>query len=315
MQTISFNTESESIIEPSPLFVSPTQLRAWRECPKKHDYIYNKWLKPKGRRVFFDKGNYTHELMHVYYQLLGSSGKAPGSDFLVSALLSRIRNDVDMHTDIENVEIYNSVMKLMSRYISIQSPKIDRGLKIEGIEYELQVPTGIYHQDREVVLFGFIDLVYRTLRGDYVVRDHKTGANPRLWNNDTVEADSQLLFYGTGIHRLFGVAPKVEINYCNTFEYKNKPSDNQFALYTAIHTEKEYENFFSDTLQLIEDMLQSKPTPHYDSSMCTRCAFWNPCRMERKGVSVENLIKADYEIVDRSGIQRPVPFTASQNNT
>ena len=252
--------------------------------------------------------------MHVYYQLLGSSGKAPGSDFLVSALLSRIRNDVQLHTDIQNVDIYNSVMKLISRYITIQSPKIDRGLKIVGIEYEMQVPTGVYHEGREVVLFGFIDLVYRTLRGDYVVRDHKTGSNPRIWTPESVEADSQLLMYGTGIWKATGVAPKVEINYLNTHEYKNKPSDNQFALYSVSHSEKVYQNFFDSTLQLIQDMLQSGPTPHYDSS-CSKCAFWAPCRLQRKGVRVENLIQADYEIVDRSGIQRPVPFTLTQNNT
>ena len=312
MQTINFNPDQQPVETPSPLYISPTQLRAWRECPKKHDYIYHKCLKPKGRKVFFDKGNYTHELMHVYYQLLGSSGKAPGSDFLVSALLSRIRKDIELHTDIQNVEIYNSVMKLMSRYITIQSPKIDRGLRILGTEYEMQVPTGVYHEDREIILFGFIDLLYRTLRGDTVVRDHKTGANPRLWTNDTVEADSQLLMYGTGIWKLLGVVPKVEVNYCNTFEYKNKPSDNQFALYSAIHTEKEYKNFFQDTLQLISDMLSSNPTPHYDAT-CTRCAFYNPCRMERKGVSVENMINADYEIVDRTAIARPVPFTQQIN--
>lgn len=311
METINFETDTEKTT-PHPLYVSPTQLRAWMECPKKHDFIYNQWLKPKGRKTFFDKGNYTHELLHVYYQMMGSSGKGPGDDFLVSALLSRIKNDVELHTDLLNADIYNSVMKLISRFVLTQSPKIDRGIKIKGIEYELQVPTGVYHQGREVILYGFIDLVYQTLRGDWVVRDHKTGSNPRMWNTDTVEADSQLLLYGVGLWKLFGIVPKVEINYCNTYDYKKGPSDNQFALYTAIHTEKEYENFFSDTLQLIQDMLQSGPTPHY-ANTCTRCAFYNPCRMQRKGVSVENLILADYEIVDRSGITKPVPFT--QNDT
>lgn len=312
MEPFSF-TNPDTITElPSPINVSPTQLRAWRECPKKHDYIYHKCLKPKGRKTFFDKGNYTHELMHVYYQMLQSSGQAPGSDFLVSALLSRIRQDIKLHTDLANVETYNSVMKLMSRYAVTQSPKIDRGLKILGIEYEMQVPTGMVHEDRPIVLFGFIDLLYSTLRGDLVVRDHKTGSNPRLWTPETVEADSQLLMYGTGVWKLFGQVPKVEINYCNTHEYKKKPSENQFSLYSASHTEKVYQNFFDSTCQLIQDMLQSNPTPHYDSS-CTRCSFWNPCRLERKGVSVENLIRAEYEIVDRSVIQRPKPFT--QNDT
>jgi hypothetical protein len=251
--------------------------------------------------------------MHVYYQLLQQGGHAPGSDFLVSALVSRIRKDVALHAEPENVNVYNAIMKLMSRYVVIQSPRIDRGLKILGIESELRVPTGIYTSDgREIVLFGFADLIYRTLRGDLVVRDHKTGTDSRRWNKDTVEANFQLLTYGGMIWRLRGEAPKVEVNFCSTYEYKKGPSDNQFLLYSHSHSEKVYENFFAETLQLVDDMLHSKPTPHYDDT-CARCQFREPCFLERKGVSVTRVIETNYEVVDRSGPIRPVPFT--QNNT
>jgi len=252
--------------------------------------------------------------MHSYYQLLQKSGQAPGSDFLVSALINRIRQDVQLHVEPENVSIYNSIMQLMSRYVVIQSPRIDRGMTVLGIETELKCPTGIYTPDgREVVLFGFADLIYHTLRGDMVVRDHKTGTDSRRWNKDTVESNFQLLCYGAMIHCMRGVAPKVEVNFCSTYEYKGNPSDKQFSLFSHSHSEKVYENFFAETLQLIEDMLHSKPTPHYDDS-CTRCAFKDPCFLERKGVSAARVIETNYEIVDRSGPSRPIPFTQDNPN-
>lgn len=301
--------------ETSELLVSPSQLRAWKDCPKKHDFIYHKNLRSKQRTTFFDKGNYTHELMHHYYFMLQGGHYLIGSDQLVTAMLARIRNDVRLHAEPQNVNIYNSVMKLMSRYIVIQSPRIDKGIKILGIEAELKLPTGIYTEDgREIILFGFADLIYRTLRGDLVIRDHKTGSNPRRWNQRTLEADFQMLCYGSWIHKMRGEVPAVEINFCNTYEYKNTPGDNQFNQYTYKHSEKVYETFYEETLQLIEDMLRSGPTPHY-GDQCTSCPFQEPCFLQRKGLSVRNLIEANYEKVDRSAPIRPVPYTSSENNS
>lgn len=312
MQVISFQNspiETTTTTQTKELLVSPSQLKAWKECPKKHDYVYHKNLKPKARKVFFDKGNYTHEIMHVLYHTMQNSGLPPGNETLVASIIARIRNDVRLHTTALNAEIYNSVMKLMTRYITVQSPNIDRGIRVRGVEHELRFPTGKYTPDgREIVLFGFVDLIYRTLRGDYVIRDHKTGSNPRRWNRDTVEADFQLLCYGSWFWQLHGVVPKVEVNFCNTYKYKKGPSDSQFALYSHSHTEEVYKNFYSETLQLIEDMLNSGPTPHYGEG-CVSCSFREPCFLERKGVSVGKTIEANYEIVDRSGSIRPTPFT------
>ena len=315
MQVISFKSSQTETTSPkqAELFVSPSQLRAWKECPKKHDYIYHKNLKTKRRQVFFDKGNYTHELMHYYYQMLQAGKLAVGSDHLVTAMIFKIKQDIEQHVASGNVETYNSVMKLMSRYITIQSPKIDKGMNIRGIEHEFRLPTGMMHEGRPVVFFGFADLIYRTLRGDYVIRDHKTGSNPRRWNKEAVEANFQLLCYGSWFYKLYNAVPKVEVNFCNTYEYKKGPSESQFSLYSHTHTEEVYRKFYAETLQLTSDMLQSSPTPHYDDG-CTSCAFHEPCFLERRGVSVENLIEANYEIVDRSGITRPTPFTQDNAN-
>ena len=62
--------------------ISPSRLACFQDCPKKYDYVYRQSLQLKTpvQRVAFDKGNYCHELLHVYYQML-QSGVEPGSEF------------------------------------------------------------------------------------------------------------------------------------------------------------------------------------------------------------------------------------------
>jgi hypothetical protein len=295
------------------LWVSPSRLRAFKECPKRYDYAYNWGLTPVGRRVYFDKGNYTHEIMHVYYQIIQETGTKPGSDFLVSATLNRIKNDVANHTTADNVAIYNSVMKLMSRYIVIQSPKIDSDLaRVVGVEHEVSVHIGTIC-GHDVYLYGYVDLIFENLRRLLTVRDHKTGQNPRAWSQEKLETDDQLLTYGTILWKNTGIAPRLEINFCNTYEYKGEPTGKQFTRYYYSPTEEVYSNFFEETKQLIEDMLSSRHTPHR-SKECTRCPFYEPCRLSGlRGVSVDRILQTNYEVTDRSGPVRPKSFT--ENNT
>jgi hypothetical protein len=118
--------------------VSNSQLSAYKDCPQKWEYSYVHSYKPLARRRTFDKGNYTHELMHVLYQLMQDSHHEPGSDFLQAAIHQRIMGDLENAAK-DNLAVYASIIKVMTSYVQYRSPLIDRQIKIEGVEATLEV--------------------------------------------------------------------------------------------------------------------------------------------------------------------------------
>lgn len=289
-----------------PTRVSPSRIGVYRDCPKKFDFIYRQGLKRKETKQYFDLGNYIHELLHVYYQNLGAAPNVD-KDFLSATIQARIRNDLKSANK-ANIDIYNRARKVVTAFIAKQSPKIDRGIRVEQVEYEFDIPV-ILPSGRKVNLYGFIDLLYRTIRGVLVVRDHKSTSGFVRFTQSQTEADSQLLFYGAVIYLLTGEVPVVEFNILNTYEYKGTPPpDSEFKLLVAHHNDKVYENFLAETLRLIDEMLDSKPTPHY-SRECSSCAFWDLCRMELKGSSIVRIKEANYERRDPNELRRTISFT------
>src|SRR5262245_31455905 len=126
---------------PVQVRVSPSRISAYQDCPKKYHYIYEQNLQPVGpSKRHFDKGNYFHELSHVYYQLI-QAGAEPGSDFVLANIRNRIQNDLGKAPGVELITIYAAITKTMTRFITEQSPKIDRGITVIGIEQELNQPV------------------------------------------------------------------------------------------------------------------------------------------------------------------------------
>jgi hypothetical protein len=148
---------------------------------------------------------------------------------------------------------------------------------------------------RIISMFGFLDLRYR--QGNYLgVRDHKTGEKASDWTPEKVGQSNQLLFYNAGVYALTGEVFRPEINFVNTHEYKQKiPSFNEtFTFVTAYHSEKELQIYLEQICILIDEMLDCKPTPHYDERVCGGCPYLLPCTMERKGIDSSPILKAHY---------------------
>lgn len=275
---------------------SPSQLNVYKECPQKWEFVYIDGYKSKASKSYFDVGNYAHELMHVYYQMLRSGTRA-GSDFAFAAIKSRIANDL-ANASLANVVTYNSVTKTMENFISYQSPKIDRGIKIDSVEgtYELEVITP---QGRTIIFHGIIDLTYRDIRRRIIVRDHKTSGNAGAWNQRKVDLDPQIMMYCAVVWKLTGEVPVGEINFLNTHQYKKaKPLDELFELYRVEHNATSLKKFWESTLQLIDLMLDSPVVPHY-SKDCASCQFHDVCKLELRGVSAKQILANNFEVVER----------------
>jgi RecB family exonuclease len=162
----------------------------------------------------------------------------------------------------------------MTRFITEQSRIIDVGMTVIGFEHELVVPITT-PAGRNLQLFGFIDLVYRDAEGRLRIRDHKTGQKP--WTKAEANTSNQLMFYSSAVWKNTKEVPMAEISFMNVKDYVKKAPefDQMFAFPTVTYTDKELANYLTTTLQLIDQMLESDPIPHY-GRQCQWCPFLGP---------------------------------------
>jgi hypothetical protein len=275
-----------------PIPVSPSRIGAFLECPKKYDYIYRQELVPLGpTKGFFNKGNYFHELAHVYYQLI-QSGAEPGSPHVLAAITRRIQNDSQRTNSLDLLPVYHTVIRAITRYINEHSPRIDKGIEVLGVEEEIELPvTGRFS------LFGYLDLRHRT-RDRLRIRDHKTGQ--KAWSKIDVQFSNQLLMYAVIIWALTSEIPVAEINYINTKEYtKPKPYSDMFTFTQVTYSERELQIYFNEICKLIDHMLDSEPTPAYGQH-CRYCPYQTICYASRKGIDVTPLVESNFKKVPRT---------------
>lgn len=294
--------------------ISPSQISVWQDCPTKWKFNYVDALKKKQiSKLYFDVGNYFHELSHVYYQFLQAGYKA-GDPFVIDMMMNRIRNDMNDMTE-DSVEVYSTVSSMMSRFLSYQSPKIDKDIEVISVEHFIEEQV-ITPQGNEVILQGYVDLIYRDKAGNLRLRDHKTGTNPGNWRPEKLKLMPQLLFY-IAIYKLGHgeIINQVEVSYINSRVYKTKQPaiEDQFKLLRHIHSDKALETYLEDILHLVDFMLSVPPYKRY-STECASCPYFDICQLEVKGMPTENLIKSNYEKVERDyGVELRFTSRDTQN--
>ena len=268
--------------------VSPSRINTFFTCPKRYHFTYVQELlaTDERNRRKFDKGNYFHELSHVLYRTI-QAGATPGSSYLQETIKNRILQDLAKIPSPSShlLKVYSNVSSRMVRYIQEQSPKIDKGIEVLGVEQELrfETPYGF-------TLFGFADLVYER-EGVVTIRDHKTGE--KMWSNPDVRFHNQNFYYALIWYLSTGQVPRAEISFINTKEYTNKEPDVMFGTVSSIYSEKELKIYYEQICKVIERMLQSEAIPHYGKH-CSYCPYQTPCFMDRKGIDSSELIELNY---------------------
>lgn len=274
----------------------------WGNCPQSWEFAYVDGIKRKGSKTFFDLGNYFHELSHVYYQLIEQGGK-PGDKFALDYIMSRIRRDLATVSE-DNIEIMNRVMKMMSRFITEQSPRIDNRIEILGVELHMEV-SYVTPKGRDVILQGYIDLLYRDMAKRVRVRDHKTGANAGSWNQRKLELLPQLLSYLVLVHDFTEHKPiDGEISFINSYDYKKKipTTDEMFALYRNVYTQYAVDKFREHLLRTMDAILDRKEVGYAHtnySSDCASCQYFDICTLALRGADTQPVISQRYEKVER----------------
>lgn len=300
---------------PKVTLVSPSRIDTYQNCPKEHYFQYVLELSGTGEvKGYFNKGNYAHELMHVYYELL-KAGAKPGSPYTQAYIRERISNDLKLlldSTTIGNRSLARVIALIgtrIERYIREQSPKIDGGMEVKGVEYEL-----IWPLNETTVFRGFADLIYRDSTGRLRVRDHKSGE--KAWSTADADNSEQLLDYATIIYKHTGEIPLGEISYINTKEYARGKEPTYQQAYAFVHTTfsaAELDYHYDVLCRKVSEMLSSSPVPHY-APRCGYCIYQGPCFAERKGIDPTPIIKANFVQKPREGLRKHASFTEAYSS-
>jgi len=272
----------------------------------KFNYLDELKKKRQVQQLFFQKGNYFHQLCHFYYQGV-QTGMVPGSPQILEYMTDQIKED-SKDINLENVQVMYSVIKMITRYVNAQSPRIDKDVhKIIGVErpveYVLETEYG------PIVVEGYIDLPYEDKYGITTVRDHKTGQKGS-WANYQLYTLPQLLIYACLLWLEGYTVRKVEINFINSYDYKKKEPTIQeaFQLYQVQITQEMIENFWeyikekaTRVMYLRQNPKAIQPTYSKD---CGKCDYQPICIANLKGQPTRGLIINGYDKVDRREFRR-----------
>lgn len=266
--------------------ISPSQVNMFNECQQKWYYSYVMELKPRDREKKFDKGTYTHELFHVYYHTL-ELGYQPGSDFAQQFMDSRLESDM-AGASMENIDTLASIIPLVRKYVSRRSPVIDNGIGIISAEHEFK-----FEWVDGIILHGIIDLIYKSARGAFIIRDHKTSEQVNSWSQESLFLEGQFLFYSLWYYLTEGRVPEVEVNFINTYPYKKPvPDDQIFKLFRYEHNEKGILAFAENLRQIHQTMIDGKPTRVFNKQACKFCVYRNLCHSEVRGLDTSVALSA-----------------------
>lgn len=277
--------------------LSPSQLKVWLNCEEQWRLAYVERLKPKGGNpLFFEKGSYVHEVLHLYYSYV-KAGLPVGSERLLKVVTERIKEDLaaelkraEEEERVPDTDFYRDVAKTITRFVQYISPKIDNSITKVDHEVHLELMEEFYN----VNLHGYVDLMYYDrIRKRWVIRDHKTGQS-NAWNKLKVEKDIQLLFYGTLWYKLTGEVAIVQINFMNSKPASNpKKTTVLYDLIEAHHTEQTYIAFWKYLQAILPRMEVSQTLQNFNA--CTNCAYYQICRAGLRGYSAEQIKRANFD--------------------
>lgn len=199
--------------------VSYSQLDLFSQCPRRWMYRYIEKIPENSDSDALIYGTAVHSLLENLF-LEKKDGKVPD---LTTALVP-----------LKGTPLYEEAQEEIRKFQNAQGfyqPFFQQGVDILGVEtpFTLRIPTVIHEEEVDVLIRGYIDLIYRDIEGIHVV-DHKTGK--RFFQKKKRRENLQLPIYFWAVEELFGESPVDGIYHFTRLE------DTQKALYTPRLTQE-----------------------------------------------------------------------------
>lgn len=281
------------------LEISPSGLSLFSTCRRAFYYAYHlKIEKNVPRASYFEKGTYAHSVMHAYFAML-EAGIPPGSNIALAKLQQRILADMSEAKDAQRLQMIRDVSSIVKMYVESLSKTIDSKIIVEGIEQYLRKEITLSN-GTVIALHGYVDLIYSLPSGTLVVRDLKTGEDPRTWSPYKVAINVQLLSYLYLAHLTYPEVTKFrgEILFLLTkFYKKEKTNEERFKDLPVSYTADELDSVFLELEKLLIDassLTEANATMALDKDACGRCAFQAICNEKLRGKDTKLIIQNLY---------------------
>ena len=278
--------------------VSHSQVMTWLRCKKKWQYGYiGQWM-PQIPPKHFAMGDYMHDKLNVYYQLLAQSEFGTSYEELAGMLEELILED--LKEDASNGEEVLRAMKTLRRYILEVSPRIDDGIHDIHPEFHFEVPLTT-PKSREFLLEGYVDLFYMK-KDQYKIRDHKTtGAANGFWKKGQIESDVQQPTYIGGLRKLGYPIFGGEISELCTFNYKNyliEPIDKLFRCSPMFQSEAWIGACLRWYGRVVDEMIDETDFIESLGRDCSYCYYYGPCTLQFQGKDDGKLLQIGFKRKD-----------------
>lgn len=283
-----------------PRRISHNQLNVWWDCPTKWKYSYVDEIAPVETKGYYTSGILLHELMEVYGGLL-RQGMPPGHKNTVDAVIDYAKRDIIGHVQMDEMTLYNNVLRVVVRYIKEFSFQEDTGDKILAVEYEFELPLTT-PAGRDIILNGKIDQIRQDAVGGRWAMDFKSSKTGYHWNQDQLLLDSQLPTYAAVLRELGTPMTGVMVDSISTYPYVNfdkEPSSKLFRRIRMHRTDRELDACLANYLTAVDaqqDVLESgKEIPMHLTKGCVNCPFSEICLYRIKGIDTEFLIASKFK--------------------
>lgn len=290
------------------LTVSHSQISVWNSCNYKWYLSYHEGWKPAKEPEYFRLGTIIHSLMQTYYQHLIVSPK----DYQGGLIAARESiNKVAETVEPQYLAAWGLAWKFFKGYVEDFAMYKDAAWTILDSEKQYTIDAESV-EGRPFQVTAIIDLEARTSRGEYWIWDHKS-FNKTPWSPKAVDINQQLDLYAY-IRSQSGLQVQgVVINSVNTWDYKDRSKTELDKLYKRIpahRTKKQMQNSFDEIRLAVDDMVEKIERQIFrrnvNSYSCEKCAFYEPCLVDIKGIDVKPFLLTNFVKKERTPVEESI---------
>jgi putative RecB family exonuclease len=273
---------------------SHSKLSTFEQCPLKYKLRYIDKIVPEIEKTIESHlGTIVHDTLEWIYNTVSQDNKTLSLDEIITYYSVKWQDEFSkeiliVKKELDEKDYFEKGVEFLINYYNKYSP-----FKDGTIECEKRITIEL---DENTKINGFIDrLVHNIETGEYEIHDYKTANS--LPTQEKMDQDRQLALYSIAIKELYGKDKEV----CLIWHYL---AHNQKIC--SRRTNEQLEKLKEETLDLIEEIENTKEFPGKKSMLCNWCEY--------KSICPEWNFQLDEKISEKILSKRVNPFPEFKEN-
>lgn len=277
--------------------ISNSRITTYNTCKKMDQYAYELGVTPKYMKDSFYRGTWGHAALDVYYQGLKAGFSVDMASRAACEVINKelIRVTKEEPENINRIKILAQLSDLIKQYAQFYKTEPFKVLETEKT-YTAPITEEI---EFGLILDLLVEFTAGPYRGDIVVIDHKFVYNFK--STAELEMDAQLPKYIKAVRANGYYVTKGIFNQVRYRSLKDPVPSNIFQR-TEVRVNKEsIENIWREQRHTAVEIHTNpaKPIRTLSPVVCKYCDFQPLCKAELSGLSITNMLAADYKKRER----------------